>query len=247
VKEMTTTDGAVIDTTAVVNNGPPSNRWNLIILGDGYRMAELGTYSTAVQNFVNTLQNTRPFNQLWNAINVFRIDVTSTDSGAADPTSCGGTGATPRTYFDASFCNNGIRRLLVINDSAAINVANQQVPGWDMIIAIVNSPIYGGSGGSVAVFSTAPNASEIGLHEMGHTAFGFADEYEYYGGCGSGETGHDVYTGAEPTQPNVTVNTSRTTNKWHDLILASTPLPTTSNSNCQQCDPQPEERKECGS
>jgi hypothetical protein len=37
-------------------------------------------------------------------------------------------------------------------------------------------------GGGVATFSLAPGANEIALHEMGHTAFSFADEYEYYAG-----------------------------------------------------------------
>src|SRR4029078_1868934 len=101
---MTTADGSVNGTTLVVNHGPPGQRWNLVILGDGYRNAELGRYATDVQNFVNTLQATNPFNELWNAINVYRVDVSYTDSGADDPTECGGSGSSPRTYFDASFC-----------------------------------------------------------------------------------------------------------------------------------------------
>jgi hypothetical protein len=47
-----------------------------------------------------------------------------------------------------------------------------------MIMVMVNTTEYGGSGGDVATFSLAAGAQEIGLHEMGHTAFGFADEYE---------------------------------------------------------------------
>ena len=82
-------------------------------------------------------------------------------------------------------------------------------------MVIVKTTIYGDSGGNIAVFSLATNANEIGLHEMGHTAFGFADEYEYYASSGSGETGHDRYTGSEPSRPNVTINTNRATNKWH--------------------------------
>ena len=74
---------------------------------------------------------------------------------------------------------------------------------------------------------------------MGHSAFQLADEYEYYAGCESGETGHDVYTGSEPFEPNVTSNRNRNTNKWRHLILPTTPIPTTSNVNCAQCDSQP--------
>ena len=120
-----------------------------------------------------------------------------------------------------------------------MQVASDRVPEWDMILVLVNSTVYGGSGGAVATSSTHPSASEIVIHEIGHTAFGLADEYEYYAGCGSGEVGHDVYTGPEPFEPNVTINTDRNTNKWRHLILPTTPMPTTSHANCSQCDPQP--------
>jgi hypothetical protein len=235
---MTINDGFIGGIAKIVDHGSASERWNFVILGDGYNQNEQAKYATDVANFVNVLNATSPFDDIWDGINIYRIDVVSTDSGADDPVACGGTGANPKTYFDASFCNNGIQRLLVANDATTITVANQQIPEWDMIMVLVNSAIYGGSGGNIGVFSTALNANEIGLHEMGHTAFGLADEYEYYAGCNSGETSHDKYTGTEPARPNVTVDTNRTTNKWRHLIFASSPMPTTSNSNCAICDPQ---------
>jgi hypothetical protein len=64
------------------------------------------------------------------------------------------------------------------------------------------------------VFSKAPGADEIAIHEMGHTAFGLADEYCCFAGCSSGETGHDSYTGGELAQPNVTANGDPATIKW---------------------------------
>lgn len=236
---MTTADGNIIGTDIVVNHGLPSRRWNLVVLGDGYRTSELIKYRYDVQNFIDKLKDTKPFDELWNAINIYRIDVSSTDSGADDPVACGGTGATPATYFDATFCGAGIQRLLIVNNTTAMQVASDRVPEWDMILVLVNSTVYGGSGGAVATSSTHPSASEIVIHEIGHTAFGLADEYEYYAGCGNGEVGHDVYTGPEPFEPNVTINTDRNTNKWRHLILPTTPMPTTSNANCSQCDPQP--------
>jgi hypothetical protein len=225
--------------TKIIDHGPDSVRWNLVILGDGYQTGELTNYAADALAFVNTLSATTPFDTLWPAINCHRVDVSSTDSGAADPIACGGTGATPSTYFDASFCGDGqIQRLLVVNTTTALNVATAQVPQMHMTIVIVNSTIYGGSGGQVAAFSKAANAQEIAIHEMGHTAFGLADEYEYFAGCASGETGHDSYTGAEPTEPNVTANADRATIKWSSLIAAATAVPTTSNANCAQCDTQ---------
>src|SRR5262249_24573251 len=121
-----------------------------------------------------------PFDELSPAINVFRVNVSSTDSGADDPASAGGTGATARTYFDATFGANGIRRLLVCNSTTALQVAAAQVPEFTAVMVVVNSTVYGGSGGGVATSSLATGATEIAIHETGHTAFGLADEYPYY-------------------------------------------------------------------
>ncbi|HEX8368089.1 MAG TPA: M64 family metallopeptidase [Pyrinomonadaceae bacterium] len=235
---MGTTDGRIIGKTKIIDNGPASQRWNLVIMSDGYRESEMTKFAADAQNVANNLLTIAPFNQLRRAINVYRVDVASTDSGADDPTTCGGTGRVAATYFDATFCGNNIRRLLLANNMTAFNVANAQVPEYHLIMIIVNSNIYGGSGGSVAVFSNAPNAVEIAFHEIGHTAFNLADEYEYYRGCDSNETGHDNYSGAEPVEANATINTNRATIKWRHHISSSTVVPTTRNANCTRCDSQ---------
>jgi IgA Peptidase M64/von Willebrand factor type A domain len=241
---MSSSDGYISGTHKIVDHGPNSQRYNIVILGDGYRASELAQFATDVDNFVNTLRSTAPYNDLWCAINVHRVDVVSTDSGADDPGTCGdgstGSGATPKTYFDATFCGDGnIRRLLTCDSTSAKNVAQAQVPEVHMAMVIVNSSEYGGSGGEVATFSTNASSAEIGLHEMGHTAFGFADEYEYWSGCGSGETGHDSYSGSEPSQPNITANTNKTTIKWNaQLTNSADALPTTANADCTKCDTQ---------
>ncbi|MFN2495592.1 MAG: M64 family metallopeptidase [Pseudonocardiaceae bacterium] len=235
---MTTSDGSVLGTTKIVDNGPPSRRWNLVVLGDGYQAGQMAQYATDVQGLVDALFATAPFDRLRNAINVYRVNVTSTDSGADDPAACGGSGVTARTYFDASFCNNGIRRLLLVNNSTVINTANAQVPQWTVLMVVVNSTVYGGAGGAVATLSRAAGSAEIAIHELGHTAFGLADEYEYYQGCGV-DTDRNNHPAGEPAEPNVTINSNRATLKWRNLVAAATPIPTTSNANCAQCDPQP--------
>ena len=241
---MTAADGFVSGTQKIVDHGADSARYNVVVLGDGYRAADMAQYHADVQAFVDAFRQTAPFGDLWCGINVHRVDVTSTDSGADDPLTCGdgsaGSGATPRTYFDATFCSgSAIRRLLTCDGVRARGVAQSQVPATHLTLVIVNSPLYGGSGGDIATFSTAPGAAEIALHEIGHSAFGLADEYEYYAGCSSGEAGHDVYAGGEPVEPNVTRNTNRATIKWRSVLTSpQDALPTTANANCAQCDPQ---------
>ena len=103
-----------------------------------------------------------------------------------------------------------------------------------MCIVVVNSTIYGGSGGGVGTYSLAGGATEIAIHEMGHTAFGLADEYPYY--AGGNETGHDHHPAGEPSEPNVTTNSNRNTLKWRWAVAAATAIPTMSNPNCSQVD-----------
>jgi len=242
---MSAADGNVGAVAKVVDHGPDAQRYNIVIVGDGYQAGEIAKYRADVQAFVDTLRATAPFGDLWCGINVHRIDVTSTDSGADDPGTCGdgsaGSGKVARTYFDSTYCSGGtIRRLLTCDAAAVQSVAFARVPQAHVVLVVVNAPLYGGSGGPVATFSTAPGAMEIALHEMGHSAFGLADEYEYYVGCGSGEAGHDTYAGGEPVEPNVSHDSQRFACKWTSSMTSATDaLPTTKNANCAQCDPQP--------
>jgi hypothetical protein len=234
----TPADGTVVGTTKIVDNGPASDRFNLVLIAEGYQDTEQGQFAADAQAFINFLFATPPFSTNCSAFNVWRIDVESDDSGADDPTACsGGTGAEVDTYFDASFCNGDIRRLLVANSTTAIDVLDDEVPEWDQGLIIVNSNIYGGSGGSVAVTSVSGSWQNIAIHEFGHAAFGLADEYEYWAGCGA-DTDRDNHPAVEPAEPNVTIETDRDLVKWSDLILDTTPVPTTENADCTQCDSQ---------
>src|SRR6266545_4932525 len=102
---MGTADGQVLGATQIVNNGSPARRFNLVLVSEGYQAGQMGQFATDAQSFVDTLFATPPFNDLRCAFNVYRVDVTSTDSGADDPAACGGSGTGVATYFDASFCN----------------------------------------------------------------------------------------------------------------------------------------------
>ncbi len=67
---MSTADGAVSATQKIVDHGPDAQRYNIVILGDGYRAAELAKYHADVQGFVDVLRQTAPFGDLWSRSNV---------------------------------------------------------------------------------------------------------------------------------------------------------------------------------
>jgi hypothetical protein len=177
---MSTADGTVIGTTQIAGSLPRNRAFNIVLLAEGFTAAQQNDFDTQCTTFLNALGATPPFDRLAPAINVFRVNVSSTDAGADDPAAAGGTGTTARTYFDATFGANNIRRLLVCNNTTALAVAAAQIPEFTVVLMIVNSTIYGGSGGVVGTYSLAGGATEIAIHEMGHTAFGLADEYAYY-------------------------------------------------------------------
>ncbi len=245
---MSASDGKIVGTTQILNNGPAIDRFNIVLLSEGYQTAQLGQYANDAAAFVRNLSQTYPFHLVMNSINVFRVDVSSTDSGADDPATCGtgptataGSGATARTYFDATFCGDGAaRRTLSVNSTLALQVATAEVPTQRLVLVIVNSPIYGGLGGGVGTYSLAAGALNIAVHEMGHTAFALADEYEYYQGCGSGETDRNNHPATEPDEVNVTVTgvSNRATLKWGRFVRPAPAVPATNNGNCAVCDPQ---------
>ncbi len=233
----TTDDGEVLGATKIIDNGPAGERFDLVLIAEGYQEAEQDKFAADVQNFIDFFFSTPPFSTSCSAFNVWRIDVASTDSGADDPVECGGSGEEVDTYFDASFCISGNRRGLEGNAITVIDVLSANVPDWDKALIIVNSVVSGGTGGEFAWTSVDPGWTYTAVHEIGHTAFNLADEYTYWKGCGIDED-RDYHPAAEPLKPNVTIETNRDLIKWGDLILETTPVPTTQNADCTQCDPQ---------
>jgi IgA Peptidase M64. len=228
---MSRENGTVRGSTQLVNSGSPAERWDLVIVGDGFRASELPLYVREVDQVVAQIFTTPPFDQLRNAINVHRVDVASNESGAGDLIH----GVRTATFFDAAFGADGLDRLLVADATLALTTAIAAVPAMNATLMIVNSETYGGSGGAVPVFSRAPDAFRIAVHEMGHSHFHLADEYAYYADCT--DPARAVYAGAEPAQPNVTATLHPL--KWASRVAAGTAVPTMPNPDPNQCDPQP--------
>jgi hypothetical protein len=138
---MTTSDGSVLGNTQIFGSAPRSRAFNVVMLAEGFTSAQQNDFNNACSAFVTAFTTTPPFDRLKPAINIFRVNVSSTDSGADDPVSAGGTGASVRTYFDSTFGTSGIRRLLTCNNTTALQVAAAQIPEFTVMIVVVNSTI----------------------------------------------------------------------------------------------------------
>jgi hypothetical protein len=186
------TNAQVFGVESILVSGNDDKRINLIILSEGYQSSEFPDFITDATNFTNSMFSQSPFLEYANYFNVYAIKVPSNKSGADHP----GTATdvvepeTPviyvDTYFNATFDAYGFHRALFYeidgnyanNTEAKINsVLADNFPEYDQTIILVNTDIYGGTGGIFPMASTAPSANEIAIHELGHSMFNLKDEY----------------------------------------------------------------------
>ena len=198
----------------LMDNGDPSNRINIVILGDGYTESELASKFRSDANILvdylfTSGKISEPFNAYSDYFNVYSIDTVSAQSGADQTLD----GITVDTAFNAGHGRNGTpERNIMIDDGlaneavvAALGDANISA---DIKICIVNTSKYGGSGGEWAVFSNSSSNYDVALHEIGHSYANLADEYDEL----SADTPNEQYSGSELSEVNVT--TDKSGEKW---------------------------------
>ena len=109
---------AAADYTTMVNNGPSSNRIDIVFLGDGYLAGDLNTtYVSHINTMLNHMfnQGEDPFVRYANFFNVHRVNVASSQTGTDIPP---GTFRNPA--LDASYYYDGVtERLLYITLTTA--------------------------------------------------------------------------------------------------------------------------------
>ncbi|MYM31384.1 hypothetical protein GTP58_23890 [Duganella sp. CY15W] len=199
--------------TTIVNNGAAATHMDYVFVGDGYTAAEMNKWHADAQKVIDGFLADPLFAANRSAMNVRRVDVASNQSGVDEPD----RGIYRDTAMDAAFYCYNIDRLLCVNSDKVYNIVGSVLAPdeRDIIIVVANSTRYGGSGGEIATLSMATQSIEIALHEIGHTAFGLADEYDY-GTCS---------LSGEPGEPDVSMNGTRNV-KWGSLIASSTAVPT---------------------
>lgn len=199
----------VFETVPIIENGPRDKRINMVVLGDGFTAAQQGNFIADATTLVNYIFNKSPFNQYKNYFNVYAVKVISAESGVKHP---GTATDVTEPVFPVSNPNNflgttfdvGVHRCVYSNNTNLVtNVLASNVPDFDVAFVLGNSPQYGGCGGTYAFLSNHPNATEIVVHELGHSFGKLADEYWF---SGTGES------------PNKTQNSNPATIKWKNWV-----------------------------
>ncbi|HWM06171.1 MAG TPA: M64 family metallopeptidase, partial [Actinophytocola sp.] len=189
--------------------GDPAQRFNLVIVGDGYTAAELPEFREHVDKHLNVLWTIEPFKSYRSYVNVYAVEIESAESGVdCDPSLDAPRRETPLNMGFWGGCNPAsVQRLLTV-DGAAANRYADLVAGTNranrQLLALGNSDTYGGAGGANATASGGNALSAlITPHELGHSLGGLQDEYDYYQRGVRGEP----YTGGEPDSAHHTLLT----------------------------------------
>lgn len=194
------------------NSGASNARMDLVLIGDGYTSAQMSKWQSDAQGIANGILADPLFAAYKNSLNIRRVDIASPQSGVSEG------GVTRNTALGTVIGCYGIDRLVCADETkvyAAVGAVTA-ADARDVILVVANSTTYGGAGGNIGTMTMHPQSIEVALHEIGHTAFKLADEYDY-GTCA---------TSTEPSEANVTIARTRSAAKWASLISASTTVPT---------------------
>ncbi|TKJ32152.1 peptidase M64 [bacterium (candidate division B38) B3_B38] len=206
--------------TAVEHNGPPSVKYDLLFLGDGYRAEDSEKFRSDVARYVEHLFSLSPYKERRQDFNLWSVEVISAESGISQPRQ----GVYRDTALGCSFNAFDLPRYVLTLDNRAMRDIASIAP-YDGIIILVNSERYGGGGiFRLYAISTVDHADSphVVVHELGHALAGLGDEYYQSEVAYSEFYPPDV----EPWEPNITICQERKMLKWRDLVDRLTPIPT---------------------
>jgi hypothetical protein len=175
------------------------DRIDVVFIGDGYTASEQGLFTTDAQAIIADMFVYEPFTTYEPFFRFHLGAVVSNESGVDnDPVQ----GISRDTALDMRFWCGGTERALCVNVNKALTAARAAtLTDVDQVLAIANTVKYGGVGYPTSNVGTASGrnelATQIVIHELGHSLGDLADEYDYGGPAD--------FAGGEPGTANVSI------------------------------------------
>ncbi|HJS56706.1 MAG TPA: IgA Peptidase M64 [Vicinamibacteria bacterium] len=202
---------------AVLENGPPQDKVDVLLLGDGYTAAEMDKWHADARKMVDLLFAQSPFKERKGDFNVWAIDVSADEKGVSRPSD----GVYRRSPVGAAYDSFGSERYVLTMDNRRFREIAAAAP-YEFVEIVVNDRKYGG-GGIFNLYATAPADSRwipyLFVHEFGHHFAGLADEYYTSAVAYEKKEGRP-----EPWEPNATADPKA--GKWAELVSRGAELPT---------------------
>ncbi|RMH61688.1 MAG: peptidase M64 [Calditrichaeota bacterium] len=210
----------------LMQNGDPSKKVDIVILGDGYTKEEMEQFRRDARHYNTVMFDTEPFKSHRKAFNVWVVEVISPESGISKPDK----GIWKDNALGCAYFTFGSPRYILTENNKALRDAAGLAP-YDYINILVNDNRYGGGGIYNLYTTTYMRVDQPGqewqmdyvyVHEFGHAFAGLGDEYY------SSSTGYDAFysAGVEPWEPNVTALLDKNNIKWKEFITPGIEIPT---------------------
>ncbi|MBF5046621.1 peptidase M64 [Aggregicoccus sp. 17bor-14] len=203
----------------LVYNGPPAQKVDFLILGDGYTEAQRGKFEKDARRLVEILFSFSPFKERKSDFNVWGLMPAAKEPGISRPS----TGVHKRNPVGSTYDAFGSERYVLTFDNHAFRDIASHAP-YEFVEILTNSNTYGG-GGIHNLFSTVAADSlwspYVFVHEFGHHFAGLADEYYT-----SDPTFVPSAERPEPWEKNVTALKDPKNLKWKALMTQGVPVPT---------------------
>ena len=211
-------------TDIILENGPASQKVDIVVMGDGYTAGEMEKFRKDVKRLTDALLSTEPFKTRMKDINIRAIETPSEVSGVCKPH----PGVYKRTPLSVHYGSFDSERYALTYDNRTVRDIASEVP-YEFMVILVNERTYGG-GGIYNLYTTvsADNkfANYIMVHELGHHMAGLADEYY------TSAVAYEVpKTPIEPWETNITALLDKNNLKWKSLADPGIPIPTTWNKD----------------
>lgn len=207
------------DVWTLFEHGPPSEKVDIVLLGEGYTAEELPKFHDDARRLIEELFSVEPFKSRRSDFNVRAIDRPAVRSGVSRPHS----GKYRRNPVGTQYGIFDSERYLLTYNNRTLRDVLSAVP-YEFMGILVNEEQYGGGG--IYNFQMATSVGSdfsdyVFVHEFGHHFAALADEY--YTSDVAYETGGDQ---PEPWERNVTALKDPDELKWRDLVEPGTPIPT---------------------
>lgn len=212
-----------IPVKAIMKSVSPEKAVDIAVIAEGYLAKDRRKFYEDAKRLADNILTHEPFIKYKSRINIYAIAAESHDSGISKPqnddwknTACG---SHFYTFYEP--------RYLTTPSSFAVRDIAAEVP-YDAIYILANTDTYGGGGiYNFYALTAADNklATEVTVHEFGHSFAGLADEYF--------KENADVLDGmydlsVEPWEPNIS-SLVQFDKKWKNQLPLGITIPTAVN------------------
>lgn len=184
--------------TPLIHSGDPSNRIDLVFMGDGYTSDQSTQFIDDMSRLVKEMFQDITFVSYLPVFNIWALYRASAQSGI-------GVGGKPKDTAFGLYRDGTELRGIYCSKSSAARSACQATGTCDFPTLIGNDPYYGGLGGEFTISTSSETSGTVVLrHEMGHNFGQVGEEYDggYYFGANAASSLSTLQWTAWLTEPN---------------------------------------------